>query len=258
MLLTTDYFSPRRGRRIADGSSHIPGNRQPATRPTDEAVSQEAGRHMDVSKVKGGRGLQTNFDAAWRRDALRGKSDAVGRLVSGALQPLYGFCLYRVGRNRHLCEEVVQETLLRALRDLQNYDPDRARNNIFPWLTGLARNEIHRALNREKHTVSLENLWANMDRDLLAIYSRLESEPFSGDLLEREETRELVNATMSQLPPHYREVLEAKYLTGKSVRDLAARWRVSEKAAESTLTRARKAFRATFLALSRNLAAELC
>lgn len=215
-------------------------------------------RGTDVRNVKGGPGLQNNFDAGWHEDALRGDAEAVKQLVSGALQPLYSFCLYRVGRNRHLCEEVVQETLLKAIRGLENYDPERARNNIFPWLTGLARNEIHRVLGRERSAVSLETLWSNMDRELLALFSRLESEPFADDLLEREETRELVNATMSQLPPHYREVLEAKYITGKSVRDLAANWRISEKAAESTLTRARKAFRATFLALSRNLAAELC
>src|SRR5436190_13117510 len=133
-------------------------------------------------KRKGGRGLQNNFDAAWRQRALRGDPDAVHSLVAGALAPLYSFCLYRVGRNRHLCEEVVQETLLRAIRDLANYEPDRARHNIFPWLTGLARNEIHRVLGRER-SVSLETLWANMDRELLAIFSRLEQEPFADELL---------------------------------------------------------------------------
>src|SRR5207248_3063267 len=122
--------------------------------------------------------------------------------------------------------------------------------NIFPWLTGLARNEIHRALGREHAAVSLEVLWANMDKELLAFYARLDSEPFADELLQREETRELVNATMSQLPPHYREALEAKYVSCQSVRDLASSWHVSEKAVESQLTRARKAFRATFLSLS--------
>ena len=68
----------------------------------------------------------------------------------------------------------------------------------------------------------------------------------------------MVNATMAQLPPHYRQTLEAKYLGGKRVRDLASQWGASEKAVESQLTRARKAFRATFLALTRNLGAELC
>jgi RNA polymerase sigma-70 factor (ECF subfamily) len=201
--------------------------------------------------------LRSIFDADWRARALRGDSAAVQMLADALLEPLYRFCLYRVGRNRHLCEEVVQETLVRALRDLEHYDPPRANNNIFPWVTGLARNEIHRVLNRERAAVSLEALWAKMDGELLSLYARLDSEPFADEVLLREETRELVNATMSQLPEHYREALEAKYVTGKSVRDLAVRWRTTEKAVESQLTRARKAFRATFLALTRNLGPEL-
>jgi RNA polymerase sigma-70 factor (ECF subfamily) len=200
--------------------------------------------------------LQTIFNAAWRDRALAGDRDAVKFLVDAALQPLYRFCFYRVGRNRHLCEEVVQETLTRAIRDLDRYEPGRAADNIFPWLTGLARNEIHRVLNREKAVISLETLWAKMDGELSTLYARLESEPFGDELLQQEETRELVNMTMSQLPVHYREALEAKYVTGKSVRDLAAVWKLSEKAVESQLSRARKAFRATFLALSRNLKAD--
>ena len=202
--------------------------------------------------------MRTLFDADWHARALRGDGAAVQMMADALLEPLFRFCLYRVGRNRHLCEEVVQETLVRALRDLDHYDPPRANNNIFPWVTGLARNEIHRALSREKSAVSLETLWANMDRELLAVFARLESEPFAPELLEREETRELVNATMSQLPDHYRTALEGKYVKGKSVRDLAGDWNMSEKAAESQLTRARKAFRATFLALARNLEMEMC
>ena len=198
------------------------------------------------------------FDSAWRRRALAGDAEAVRLLAEAALQPLYGFCLYRVGRDTHRCEEVVQETLVRALRELRNYDPRRCNNSIFPWLTGLARNEIHRVLGRERVGLSLETLWANVDKELLAVFTRLDSEPFADELLQREETRELVNATMAQLPPHYRQALEAKYLGGKSVRDLASQWGASEKAVESQLTRARKAFRATFLALTRNLGAELC
>jgi len=201
--------------------------------------------------------LRPIFDAGWRSRALSGDAEAVKILAEAALQPLYGFCLYRVGRNRTLCEEVVQETLVRAIRDLDRYDPARAGDNIFPWLTGLARNEISRVLSREKNAVSLEALWARMDKDLLALYSRLELDPFGDEILQREETRELVNTTMSQLPPHYREALEAKYVGGKSVRDLAAVWSISEKAVESLLGRARQAFRVAFLALSRNLKAEL-
>lgn len=201
--------------------------------------------------------MQAIFDARWRRRALKGDADAVRAFADAVLEPLYRFCLYRVGRNTHLCEEVVQETLVRALRDLERYDPTRSGGNVFPWLTGLARNEISRVLNRERGMISLESLWARMDQELLDLYARLESEPLGEDVLVREETRELVNATMSQLPDHYRQALEAKYVDGQSVRDLAELWHTTEKAAESQLTRARKAFKATFLALCRNLGTEM-
>ena len=70
--------------------------------------------------------------------------------------------------------------------------------------------------------------------------------------------RDLVNATMSQLPDHYREMLEGKYVHGKSQREMAEASQQSEKAIESQLMRARKAFRATFLALSGRLQPEVC
>jgi len=200
--------------------------------------------------------LQSEFDPGWRERALAGHKDALKALADAAIEPLYRFCFHRVGRNRHLCEEVVQETMLAAIRQLDQYEPARAGNNIFPWLTGLARNEIRRTLARENATVSLEALWGKIDEDLCTVFARLEAEPFDDSLLGREETREIVNATMAQLPPHYREALEAKYVLGKSVRDIAETLRISEKAVESQLTRARKAFRATFLALTRNLGIE--
>ena len=197
--------------------------------------------------------MRTVFDSAWHQRAIEGDVAAVDELAKAMLGPLYRFCFHRVGRNHHLCEEVVQETLVGAIRQLTHYDPGRARDNVFPWLLGLARNQIHRVLTREGTAVSLDRLWERMDRELFAVFERLEAEPFGDEVLCREETREMVNATMSQLPQHYREALERKYVEGKSVREMADNMRMSEKAVESQLTRARKAFRATFLALSRNL-----
>ena len=151
---------------------------------------------------------------------------------------------------------MVQETLVRAIRELGHYQPGRAEGNILPWLTGLARNEIRRVLARERNAASLETIWNRMDEQLRDVYARLESEPLDDEVLGREETREMVGATMSQLPPQYREALEAKYLAGQSVRDIAAAWGTSEKAVESQLSRARKAFRATFVALAQTLSLE--
>lgn len=179
------------------------------------------------------------------------------QLAQEALEPLYAFCLYRVGKRADVCEEVVQETLLLAIGQLERYDPARSGGHIFPWLTGLARNAIRRELARLRPPAALESLWMRMDRDLLRLYRGLSAEPVDDEVLAREETCELVNATMSQLPPHYRRSLEAKYVDGHSVRDIAGLLSLSEKAVESLLTRAREAFRATFVAMTNNLEAEL-
>ena len=196
---------------------------------------------------------QSRFDGPWKRRALNGDAEALDLFVGESLKPLFQFCFYRLRRNRHLCEEVVQETLVRAIADLSNYEPQRSGNNLFPWLTGLARNEIRRALSREPETASLETLWARMDEDLRNILGRPESTLLDDEVLQRDETHEMVNVTMSQLPPHYRETLEAKYVSRRSVREIAAQRETSEKAVESLLSRARQAFRETFLALTRNL-----
>jgi RNA polymerase sigma-70 factor (ECF subfamily) len=79
------------------------------------------------------------FDRRLHTRFLRREPQAIVRLAREMLEPLYGLCFYRVGGNHHLCEEVVQETLLRALQDADRYDPARSRGHIFGWLTGLAR-----------------------------------------------------------------------------------------------------------------------
>ncbi len=194
--------------------------------------------------------MQHGFDSVWHRAALAGDSAAIESLANSAIEPLYRFCFYRLGANADLAEEVVQETLLRAIHELDKYEPGRSGGKIFSWLTGLARNEIRKTLGREQSAVSLQALWDQLDDELRHVYSRLEAAPLADEVLRREETREMVNATMAQLPAHYREALEAKYVLGRTVRDMAAAWQVSEKAVESQLTRARQAFRATFVALA--------
>ena len=99
--------------------------------------------------------MAERFDASWRKQALAGEPAAIQSLADHVLRPLYSFCYYRVGCNPDLCEEVVQETLLAAIQRLDRYDPGRTEGVIFGWLTGLARNEIRRALGRSRTTVCI-------------------------------------------------------------------------------------------------------
>ena len=66
-------------------------------------------------------------------------------------------------------------------------------------------------------------------------------EPEAGTL--REQLHRIVEATLDALPGHYGTALEWKYIDGLSVREIAVRLDLGEKAAESLLTRARESFR---------------
>jgi len=68
------------------------------------------------------------------------------------------------------------------------------------------------------------------------------------DLLRREVGR-LVHVSLDQLPRHYGDPLRWKYADGLSVKEIASRLDVTPKAAESLMTRARRAFRKVFSSL---------
>ena len=93
-------------------------------------------------------------------------------------------------------------------------------------------------------------MWDRIDETLAQVYAALDREPLTDEVIEREETRDLVNVTIAHLPERYRRVLEQKYVGGESLAELAQQMDVSEDAAKSMLARARRAFRDTFVALS--------
>ena len=186
------------------------------------------------------------FNAQWHRRALSGDHESIALLAKQVLEPLYRFCFHRLGRNQALAEDVAQETMLLAIERLESYDPRRSEGRIWGWLSGLARNEIRRVLKHYERGASLQQFWDETDERLLEALRQIDSQLLSEADLLRSETRQLVNVTMSQLPVHYQKALEAKYMNGESLHQMAASLGVTVEAMESTLRRARKAFRETF------------
>jgi RNA polymerase sigma-70 factor (ECF subfamily) len=186
------------------------------------------------------------------RKLRRGDEAALERFYEAHVDGLYAFVFYRVGRDKTIAEDVVQGTFLEALDRLDAYDPERA--SVATWLCVLSRNVIRRNLKSHRRSQELQAMWDRIDETLAQVYAALDHEPLSDEVIEREETRDLVNVTIAHLPERYRDVLEQKYVGGDTLADLAQRMDVSEDAAKSLLARARRAFRDTFLSLSQNVA----
>jgi RNA polymerase sigma-70 factor (ECF subfamily) len=163
------------------------------------------------------------------------------------LDALFEFVHYRVGRDRTRTEDIVQDTLLIALEKLAAFD---GRSSLHTWLCGIAKNRL-RSERRKLRAVPLEDLLEDADPEIDAILAEVDRTPLPEELLDRRETRELVGATLSSLPPEYREALVDKYLSGLSVEEIARKRGKQLKAQESTLHRARQAFAKIFQLLAK-------
>jgi len=157
---------------------------------------------------------------------------------------VYTFVYYRVGRDRELATEVVQDTFVFALRKLDDFDPTRG--GMLTWLTLVARNCIRRSMRERGRYRTNGDPWEKIDARLMGTYRAIESSPLPDEVLDRRETVELVQATLSNLPGDYRQALRQHYCEQRSLREMAAMRGVSEGAVKSLLHRSRLAFKAAF------------
>jgi RNA polymerase sigma-70 factor (ECF subfamily) len=182
------------------------------------------------------------------REARRGDKAAIERFYEANVDGLYTFIYYRVGRDTALAEDVVQETFALALSKQADYDP--ARGSVGSWLTVLSRNVIRDHLRAHSRSDQLATTWERIDATLAQTFASMAEHPLPGDILEREETRDLVHMAIANLPDQYRIALTRKYVDGETLETLATELGISIDAAKSLLARARRAFRDTFATVS--------
>jgi RNA polymerase sigma-70 factor (ECF subfamily) len=170
------------------------------------------------------------------------RPEAVDTWFRRYADPVYTFAFYRVGRDAATAEDVVQDVFLTALRKLDSFDPERGA--MLTWLQYIARTCLHEIYRKRRRYDTHAEFWDGFDRRLAAALSRLGAAPLPDEVLEREETAELVRAALSNLPEHYQEALRDRYHEERPLREIAASRGMTEGAVKSLLHRARLAFRA--------------
>jgi RNA polymerase sigma-70 factor (ECF subfamily) len=185
-------------------------------------------------------------DIELARRVLTGDDSASEAFFAEYFPRLYRFASIRLGGDEQGAEEVVQATLIRAVRKLHTYRGEAA---LFTWLCTLCRHEIHGWLEQRGRSATLflhEDMPATrLALDAAASLAGADPESEAG----RRELSRLVQVTLDQLPKRYGQALEWKYVEELSVDEIAQRLGVGYKAAESLLTRARQAFREAFALL---------
>ena len=176
--------------------------------------------------------------------AVRGDDQAFDELFEIYFPRLFRFALRRVA-DENVAEDIVQSTLIKAMRSLSSW---RGEASLFTWLCTICRREVHdhwQRLGRRPEMASID--------DAPEVRAALEALSAGGDsperALERAEIAGAVQLVLDHLPGRYGDVLEWKYAHGLSMAEIASRLGTSIKAAESTLTRARLAFREGYSSL---------
>lgn len=177
---------------------------------------------------------------------LAGDQASFDEFFDGSFPGLYRFALTRLAGNHDAAEEVAQASICKAIAKLDTYRGEAA---LFTWLCTFCRYEIS-DYHRKHRTRQRIDLIEDSPECRAALESLGAAIGQPGQAFDRAEVRRLVQVVLDRLPPHYGRVLEWKYLDEISVREIAARSKVSEKAAESLLTRARNAFRDAFATLA--------
>ena len=172
------------------------------------------------------------------RRMVAGDEAAFDEFADSYMPALYRFAARRLDGDRELTRDIAQTTLCKAIAKLSTFRGDAA---LMTWLCACCRNEIaghFRKKMRPVREVDLETVEETSAAELGAAAPEV---PEAAAL--RDETRRLVHDALDELPPHYGQVLEWKYLEDLPVKEIASRLDVGPKAAESLLTRARGAFR---------------
>ena len=159
--------------------------------------------------------------------------EEIEKVFDATFDSVYGYVAFRVAPDWHAAEDITQDVFVAALNGLPKYRG--AVKQILPWLKGIARNKV--ADHFRKRQALLESTSGKPERS-----ASCEKDGSS----ENEVTALMVSTAMQQLPNTHVELLEEKYFDGLSVREIARRRKMSEKAVESALSRARSSFREAF------------
>lgn len=180
-------------------------------------------------------------DAALVRAMLAGDERAFHRFFDAYFPRIYRFALPRLSGDVEAAREVVQASLTKAVRNLSSYRGDAA---LFSWLCQICRHQIvdHlRVVKRRNERVVLIEDSPELRAALESVEAPAADEP--AQRLSRAETRALVQSVLDRLPSRYGDVLEWKYIEGRSVEEISELLGLSRIAAQSMLARARTAFR---------------
>ena len=160
--------------------------------------------------------------------AAAGEARAVRWLLDEVAPIVHGFLYARVGGDASVAEDLLQETVIEAVRSSSSF---RGEAQLSTWMCAIARRRLARHYEAERR--------AELGRSRL----RVVAESTLDESLQHAEEREEVARALGRLPALHRQVLVLKYLDGLAVEAVAEQVGRSRVQVQSLLQRAREGLR---------------
>ena len=177
------------------------------------------------------------MEAAAVTQVLAGDREAFRVLVDAHSRSIFNLA-FRMTGNQQDADEVVQETFLRAYKNLDKFE---ARSKFSTWIYRIAVNRCLDMLEKKKitgdytisddadpeeHTVQVASTDAGPERQLLS-----------------REAHEKIASAMKLLTPTERIAFTLRHMEGQSIEEISKTLKVKENAAKNTIFRAVKKLR---------------
>ena len=161
--------------------------------------------------------------------AMAGGDEAAYRLFYEAyFDRLLRYLLVVTGGNEAAAREALQLVLVRVVRHVKVFESEQ---QFWGWLTLLARSALtDESRKRRRYFSFLERFTRHQETSLTATHD--------GDA--DEQLHALLKEKLNALPTDERQLVEQKYISHQSVREIAEAQQTTEKAVESKLSRVRR------------------
>lgn len=180
-------------------------------------------------------------DPAWLTEGLKsGSEEAYEALIARYQQPVYNLA-YRLVEDPGDASDVVQEVFLKVFRNVGSF---RGTSSLRTWIYRIAVNEAHnhrRWFSRHRRNQVGLGTEEDNSRPWQDVLSDQARSPF--DLASDRETRDLVEAALSQVNPAFRAAVILRDLEEMSYEEIAEVLQVSLGTVKSRILRGREALR---------------